>query len=561
MRIGLVLLLTAAPVILTSPARAASARDPGRPNVLLLVAEDMGPRVGAFGDSLTPTPNLDRLAAQGVRFDHVFTTAGVCAPSRAALITGMHQNAIGAGHMRSSNFGEAPYRAVPPPEVKAFPELLRAAGYFTYVNTKLDYQFSGVMPGTGPFTVWDAESSVFDAVSWRDRPDDRPFFGMYAFMETHEGGLFPRCCWPRSRLQLAMALLHLWLHRGTGDSVSPGEVMLPPYYPDTPAIRRDVARQYENIRTMDARVGELLARLEADGLADDTIVIWTTDHGDGLPRAKRELFDSGIRVPMIVRWPERYRPEGLAPGSVDHRLVSFVDLAPQILGFAGVPAPGWIQGRPFLAEGARRYVFAARDRIDAAADRQRAVRDDRYKLIRNFRPGTPGALPNDFRDHLDSMRSLRAEHEAGRLDAAQRRWFEARPEEELYDLTADPHEVHDLARDPEYADVLARLRAELDAWLAGGSDLGAIPERELAERFWPGGTEPVTEAPRFRSEDGRLVLSSPTRGASIGYRLDDGPWQLYVAALARPAPGTRLEAKAVRYGFAESRVVRFEGDD
>jgi arylsulfatase A-like enzyme len=168
-----------------------------------------------------------------------------------------------------------------------------------------------------------------------------------------------------------MAGLHTWLHRGVGDVVSAGNVTLPPYYPDLPEVRGDIARHYNNIRTMDRRVGELLAALEEDGLADDTIVIWTADHGDGLPRAKRELFDSGIRVPMIVRWPEKYRPSGIEPGDLDHRLISFVDLAPQILDWAGVAPPESIQGRPFLKGAPRRWRRLEAPCFPPAASRPR----------------------------------------------------------------------------------------------------------------------------------------------------------------------------------------------
>lgn len=527
-----------------------------RPNILLLVAEDLSPRIGAFGDSVAHTPNIDALAREGVRYTNTFTTAGVCAPSRAALITGVHQNALGAGHMRSHNWAEAKYMAVPPPDVKAFPELLRAAGYFTYVTAKLDYQFASHLPGTGPFTIWDSESAAALGTNWRDREGDRPFFGMYAFMETHESGLFPRCCWPRSFTQMLMGLLHTIRHWSTDDRVRPEQVSVPPYYPDTAAIRRDIARQYNNSVTMDRVVGEVLQQLEQDGLADSTIVIWTTDHGDGLPRAKRELYDSGIKVPMVIRWPEQYRPAGVAVGDVDERMISFVDLAPTILALAGVEIPEFIQGQQFLASGeqaVREYIYAASDRMDEARDRQRAVRDRQFKYIRNFYTDRSGAKRLAFRDNLDSMRELWKLHEAGQLNEVQNQWFENHPPEELYDTLADPHEVINLAADPLYSDVLARMRGALDDWSWQVSDLGAIPESELAAMNWPDGEQPETAAPTVSlTADGNSVeLAVATPGASIGYRVDDGPWALYVAPVV-VGPGRVITAKAVRYGWAES---------
>jgi arylsulfatase A-like enzyme len=535
----------------------ASAAD--RPNILLLLAEDMSARVGAFGDAVAVTPNLDALAAEGVRYDNVFTTSGVCAPSRAALITGVHQNALGAGHMRSHGFAEAQYRAVPPADVKAFPEHLRASGYFTYVASKLDYQFSGTNVGDGPFTIWDEEAFWPASISWRMRPPGKPFFGMYAFMETHESALFPRRGWPRSVLHLVMGIFQTWLHWDGEEVVRPGEVDVPPYYPDTPEVRSDIARHYNNIYTMDLRVGELLAELERDGLADDTIVIWSTDHGDGLPRAKREIFDSGIRVPMIIRWPDRFRPIDAEPGRLDHRLISFVDLAPQILELAGVAIPDVMDGRPFIDTPPRKYVFAAKDRMDEVSDRQRAVRDDRYKYIRNYAPGSVAAQPLAFRENLLIMRSLWTAWKEGGLDASQRRWFEGRPEEELYDLVADPHELVNLAESADHAETLVRLRGALEAWQTNVADLATEPEALMAERMWPGGKSPVTARPSTTRIGDELRITCTSEGASIGYRInDDDAWQLYTDPIHITKSVTRIDAKAVRYGWAESDAIRVD---
>lgn len=538
----------------------AIAADP-RPNILLLLAEDLGPRVGAFGDPVAVTPHLDRLAREGTRYTRVFTTSGVCAPSRAALLTSVHAISTGSHHMRTSNKG---YRSVPPPEVKAFPELLRAAGYWTFTDFKLDYQFSGTGAGSGPFTIWDEEGFFSH---WRDRPDDRPFFGLINFLETHESGVFPRPALPRSGAHALMQLVHLYLHRGHDDVVSPEDVPLPPYYPETPLVRADVARHYNNVHRMDERVGEILDQLEADGLLDSTVVIWSTDHGDGLPRAKRELFDSGIHVPMILRWPESLRPPDAAPGDEDGRLVSFVDLAPTLLALAGVRGPDWMDGRVFAgpwAEPKRRYVFAAKDRMDKVPDRQRAVRDGRYKYIRSYRPGTPGAVHVAWRDVQDSMRELWALHERGDLTGAAALWFEPRPEESLFDTWSDPHEVENLAADPEYEPILERLRGALDAWLAERVDLGAVPEDQMIAEMWPGGEQPATGDPSVEilgtEAAPRVRVSATTSGSSLGYRLDGGEWRLYTDPFP-VEPGTRVEAKAVRYGWAESGVVRAVAED
>ena len=535
---------------------AATARAEARPNVLLLVAEDLSPRLGAYGDAVAKTPRLDGLAAEGVRYWRVFTTAGVCAPSRAALVTGVHAVTLGAQHMRASSRPAGGYTTVPPPHVKAFPELLRRAGYYTYTSSKLDYQFSGTLYGSGPVSIWDDEGPE---THWRKRAEGQPFFGLVNFQVTHESGVFtPLGSWPHSLVHFFVQLARWWYFDFHPEPVtSPDDVVVPPYYPDTPTVRADLARHYDNIHFMDAQVGALLDQLEEDGLAESTIVIFTTDHGDGLPRAKRDLFDLGLHVPMIVRTPEALRPPGAKkPGSWDGRLVSFVDLAPTILGLAGLTAPDWMQGRDFLQASSppRRYVFAARDRIDEIPDRQRAVRDMRFKYIRSWRPEQPGGHRSAFRDNLDTMRELWTLLEAGRLNAAQRRWFEPSGEERLFDTQRDPFELTDLSKDPAQAARLARMRSALDAWMVEVEDTGDVPEEVLVKRFWPDGVQPVTPAPSLRSVDGRVLVENATPGASSELRVDSGPWRLFVAPLAI-ASGSTVEARSVRYGWEESGVV------
>ena len=532
-----------------------------RPSLLLLVAEDLGPRIGAFGDEVARTPNLDRLAREGIRYPNTFTTAGVCAPSRAALITGRHQASIGAQHMRASSRPAGGYRSVPAADVKAFPERLRAAGYYTFVTEKLDYQFSGPGTGTGPFTIWDAED---DAALWRGGDPGQPFFGMLSFLETHETGVLgPLGTWPRDLLHLGIQLWRAWRFGlpGGEDPTPPEVVKVPPFYPDTPIVRADLARHYDNIQQMDAAVGEVLARLEADGLADSTIVIWTTDHGDGLPRAKRELLDTGIRVPMIVRWPEAWRPRGSVPGSVDGQLISFVDLAPTLLDLAGVAPPDGLHGRSFVSPDSppRDYVYAARDRMDEVIDRQRAVRDLRFKYIRSSHPELPGAHPLAFRDNLDVMRELRRLHESDALDREQEIWFEPPGRERLYDTARDPWELANLASDPAYAEALARMRSALDAWLDRVGDTREIAEEEMVARFQPRGDPEVTPPPSIVVEGRRVSIRSDTAGASLGYRIDGDRWRLYTGPFDVPL-GSSVSAKAVRYGWDESEAVRLEAE-
>lgn len=528
------------------------APDPnGRPNILLMLAEDLSPRIGAFGDAQARTPHIDAMARAGVRYPNTFTTSGVCAPSRAASVTGVHQGSIGAQHMRTSNRN---YLAVPPTKLKAFPELLRKQGYYTYTNSKLDYQFSGVRNGTGPFTIWDDEG---DGASWRNRGDGQPFFARTNFFVTHESGVFsPLGTWPRSPLHLAVQLYrhHRYGTFTQAEKVDPDSLILPPYYPDVPEVRGDLALHYANIHRLDRLVGELVERLKSDGLADDTIIIFTTDHGDGLPRHKRSLFDTGIKVPMIIVWPEKFRPAGVEPGTLDKRMVSFVDLAPTILRLAGVEVPDYVQGYDFVEGPRHRYVFAAADRVDEITDKQRAVRDERFKYILSHRPDLPGGHKSEFRDHLASIRAMRKLYEEGKLPPHQAQYFEGPGVEQLYDLEADPSELNNLIDDPAYKPVADRLRGALSDWVARMGPQMDRPEDELiASILDENGEIRTTPAPQIRAQDGTITITA-RENASIGYRWDDGDWQIYSGPLT-PVEGATLEAKAVRYGWHESGVV------
>ena len=555
-RLALVSLLGLLPALAAHPAPIERAQ--ARPNILLLVAEDMSTRVGAFGDPVAQTPNLDRLAGQGTRYTQTFTTAGVCAPSRAALLTGMHAISMGGQHMRSSTRPEGAYAAVPPPGIRAFPELLRAAGYFTFTDSKLDYQFSGVFAGSGPSTIWDAEG---EGLPWLGDGDlEQPFFGLINFQVTHESGVFTPLGggWPESPMHFVMQLLRAW-QLGLpeeGQPVAPGDIELPPYYPDTPTVRRDLARHYTNIAQMDGEVGEILEGLQAAGLAESTIVIWTTDHGDGLPRAKRELYDSGLHVPLIVRWPDRWRPAGFPPGSVDERLVSFVDLAPTILAWAGLPAAGFIQGHDFTdpERPPREYVYAARDRIDEFEDRERAVRDGEYKYIRSWYPEKATGHRLSFRDNLAMMVEMWELLAAGELNDHQTQWFEPTGPERLYHLASDPHELANLAPDPAHREALTRMRAAYADFALRVPDWSADGEGAMVERMWPGGQRPQTGAPVLEFSDGRVHLEPTTPQASLAYRIDSDRARLYTGPFEAPS-GARIEAWSVRYGYAESQEI------
>jgi N-sulfoglucosamine sulfohydrolase len=518
----------------TPPPAPPRTRGDRRPNILCIVCEDISPLLGSYGDTVAISPVLDRLAREGVRFTRMFDVSGVCAPSRAALITGMYPTAIGADHMRTSHEGVPgvePYEVVPPPAVRPYTELMRAHGYYTTNNAKTDYQFRS------PLTAWDENGRE---AHWRHRPPGMPFFSIFNIETTHESQVWDRVHDPVV--------------------VPPERVLLPPYFPDTPIVRRDVARVYSNVAVMDREVGELLAELDEAGLSDETVVIFYSDNGGPLPRQKRQVLDSGLHVPFIMRFPG-----GEHAGEVVDDLVSFVDVPATILSLAGVGIPGYMQGRAFWGgqkAAPREYVFAARDRLDEKYDAQRAARDRRFLYVRNFRPERSAYLDVAYRRQMGIMQELLRLRDAGQLDPVAARWFRApRAPEELYDTVADPYDVHDLARDPAWAGPLERLRRALDEWMRQTGDDPLRPETELVASMWPGGVQPATAAPAVSWRDGRVEIECPTEGAAVAYQVDGrghGPdhWLLYTGPFAAAA-GSVVTATANRVGYVPSPTVTF----
>lgn len=527
-----------------------------RPNIVWISNEDMSPHLGVYGDPLARTPVLDRFARESVRFTRAFTTAPVCAPSRAAIITGMYQNAIGAQHMRTTEDRvpelPGPYLAVPPFYVKAFPEYLRAAGYYTSNRAKTDYQF-GV-----PFTIWD---DLGPAAHWRNRTDkSQPFFSVFNLEVTHESQIFPTSP----------------ARKGKPLVTDPARISVPPYYPDTPLVREELARMYDNIADMDRQVGEILQQLQADGLAQNTIVFYWADHGDGVPRSKRSLYDSGLRVPLMIRWPAT--TPGIA-NTVNDRLVSMIDLAPTVLALAGVEIPAHFQGRVIVGPKTAappEFVFGARDRMDQEYDMMRSARDSQFLYIRNFAPEQPYAGHIIYRNQSNIMQEwLRLQAERALTGPAALWMRTTRPPEELYDTVTDPHQIDNLAADPAHEQTLARMRRAQSDWMTRINDQGLINEAEMIQRMWPNGVQPETAQPYIlprRELDAPLrrasipisgaamevVIYVPTQGASIGYTTDEGPaakWRLYTGPIRVEAPMT-LRAKAIRYGYKESAETK-----
>lgn len=506
-----------------------------RPNILWITCEDIGPALGCYGDSVSNTPNIDRLAQEGIRFTNAFSVAGVCAPSRHALITGIYPTSSGGHHMRTIDnlIEDIPdYGVVLPPEVRCFSELLRAAGYYCTNNQKTDYQFYA------PVTAWD--ECDFDA-HWRKRPHGKPFFSIINFMTTHES--------------------RIWTQRWEPLLIDESKVVIPPFYPEHPTVRRDIARKYSNIAEMDRQVKIILEQLETDGLLDSTIIFFYSDNGGMLPREKRELYDAGLRIPLIIRFPGKAQA-----GTVTDELVSFVDFAPTVLSLAGVEIPEYMQGQAFLgprkAKEARKYIFGARDRMDTEYDMVRAVRDKQFKYIRNYHPELPFVQNIEYRKQIPMMQVLYEYDEKGLFNEVQKLWWrKIKPIEELYDTRNDPWELNDLAEKTEYADKLEELRNALSDWQKKYGDKGFIPEKEMVKEMWGGAIQPVTQAVEFNLVSNLLTMNCKSIGSSIAWRYKDkgdpDQWFLYIGPVTLSEPVT-IEALANRIGYEDSEIRYFE---
>lgn len=429
------------------------------PNILWISCEDISPNLGCYGDGYASTPNLDRLAEEGVRFTQAFTPSGVCAVNRTGIITGMYPVAYGGQHMRT---------VIPfPPEVRCFPEYLRQAGYFCTNKSKTDYQSKPDLR-----KVWDRQGAKHG--DWRDRKPGQPFFSVINLTITHESQIRHG---EGTHAALRQNLRPSQIHNPTIAAK-----YLPPIYPNTPETRKDWAWYHDNISEMDRQAGEILQRLADDGLADNTVVIFWSDHGRGLPRGKRWIYDSGVHIPMIVRWPGR-----LKAGAVNDELISTQDLPPTVLALAGLPQKDYMHGRIFLGgkkQPEPEMLFFHRDRMDEALEFMRAARDKQFKYIRNFEPERSYAQHIDYMDKMPTIVDMRRLHQEGKLNPVQSLWFRSRkPMEELYDIIADPHETNNLAALPEYRETLKRMRGALEAWQVQVGDSSFVPEPILFERL------------------------------------------------------------------------------
>ena len=426
-----------------------------RPNILWLIAEDFSPDLGCYGAKDVDSPHLDQLAAHGMRFNRMFATAPVCSPSRSAFMTGMYQTTIGAHNHRSHR--DDGY--VLPAGVRPLPDWLRDAGYFT-ANLR-EFPAAVGFRGSGK-TDWNFTypAQPFDSADWKDLKGRQPFFAQVNFQETHRTFNAPK-------------------------RVDPARVTLPPIYPDHPVARADWAQYLDSASELDRKIGRILKQLEADGLADDTIILFTGDHGQAQVRGKQFVYDDGLRIPFIVRWAKNFpAPKDFKAGTVSDQIMEAIDIPATLIDIAGAPKPAAMQGRILFgehAEAARAFAFGARDRCDETVFRFRTVRDARYRYIKNFLPERPFLQANAYKQRQypvwNLIKTLGAQDQ---LTPWQKNFYlsPTMPPEELYDMEADPWSMHNLAASaqPEHRAALAQLRRALEKWITDSGDQGRFLE-------------------------------------------------------------------------------------
>lgn len=531
------LLLLCAGVHLSCNQQSGVAIHPKQPNIIWLVAEDQSPDFfPMYGDSTLSLPTLESLAADGLLFTNAYSPVPVCAPARSAIITGMYPSTLGTHNMRTYNayndenqpsIGIPSYSPIPPEGVKMFTEYLRKSGYYCINNSKEDYNFKPTP------VAWDESSKEAD---WDNRGQDQPFFAVFNFGISHESQV-----WVKGKDSL-------W--------VDPEVLKIPPYFPDNDSIRHDLAVNYSNLGRLDRQLGEIIRRLKEDGLYDNSYIFFYSDHGGPFPRYKRALYETGIRVPLIIKFPANKMA-----GERDDRLFSFIDLAPTILSLAGISPPKVMQGKAqfgtYRDTTTRDYLYATADRFDEIYDRLRAVRSGKFKYIRNYNPDISNALPVTYREQMPMMRSLRKYRESGQLDSVQALWFRTpKPEEELYDLVNDPKELNNLAGMDSYRDTLLRLRGALETWIEESGDLGRYSEHEMLDHWLPNGEQPRLPPLEAVDRQGYFLLKSKVTDATVLWREAEGAnWEFY----QRPIPDSvSFQAMAVRIGYQDSPILEYE---
>jgi arylsulfatase A-like enzyme len=437
-----------------------------KPNIVWLVAEDQSQYFFPFyGDNSVTLPNISQLLENGIIYDGMNSPYPVCAPARSAIITGMYPNSIGTGNQRAYNYnrtvrtdnesilGFPYYSSKLAEQIKPFTQILRENGYYTTNNSKMDYNFKLRED------AWDESSKE---ASWEKRNKDQPFFSVFNFGVTHESQI-----WLRDKQEL---------------KVDPNDLSVPPFFPNDSLTRHALAVNYSNLVEMDKQMGEIIDKLKDQGLYENTYIFFYSDHGGPFPRHKRAIYDTGSKVPLVIKFPKRIKVKEKR----NYDLLNFIDFAPTILSIAGLEIPKVYQGIAFLgskkSKNKRNYSYSASDRFDEVTDKIRAVKTKKYKYIRNYDINKPHALNNYYRTQMALMRHLTALNESNLLSAEQKLWFNVpKNPEEFYDLENDPFELNNLIGEKKYSKEIENLRIQLDNWIDQINDPVNIPEKELVK--------------------------------------------------------------------------------
>ena len=438
-----------------------------KPNILWLTIEDTSPQfIGAYGNKDASTPNIDKLAEQGIRFTNAFSTGTVCSPSRSAIITGVPTYKMGSGNHRSN---------YPIPSfIKGFPYYLKQQGYYTSNNVKTDYNIANEKEFIKE--AWDENS---DKASWSGRKDkNQPFFSVFNFAESHQSRTMS--------MPFDWYKKYVWDYLPEEDRIGDNEFEMPPFYNDTPEMRKQFARVYNSIKLTDNRIGDLLSKLSEDGLAENTIIFFYADHGEGMPRGKTNGINYGYRVPFVIKFPEKFKhlsPWGKA-GTVSSELINFEDLAPTIISLGQGVKPDYLNGRVLTGENRdteRKHLLLSSDRADNGPDLVRTITDGRFIYSRNFMPFMPENRYIRYLEQAEITQQMRKDFKEGKLNELQKSIFKKRPKEVLYDIENDLWETKNLVKNPQYANVLEKMKKLLDKDVLESKDALFLPEYEIAE--------------------------------------------------------------------------------
>ena len=472
-------------------------------NILWLVCEDQSLFFSAYNDSIAKTPNLDELAYNGIVYDNFFAVSPVCSPSRSSIITGMYPTTIGTQHMRAykKNKGSINsktnlpiYSAVPKRKVQFFTENLRKMGYFCSNNSKEDYNME-----MSPL-AWDESNKN---AHWRNRNKNQPFFSVFNFNITHES--------------------RIWKNYKKNSSDEINKVILPPFYPVNNTIKNDFVTNYKNIEKLDVQIGEIINQLKEDGLYENTVIFFFSDHGGPFPRYKRSIYDSGLKCPLIIKWAEQKKEVR------NDQMISFIDLAPTVLEITKIETNSKMEGVSFYDQNNRDFIFASTDRFDEYTDKRRCVRSKEFKLIINYDTNSSIMKPVSYRQNMKTMGILDSLNDLKKNNSSMENWYKkTKPKYELYDIVNDPYELNNLYKNKDYESVFYELEKKLDNWI-NDSDYGNITETQLLDEMWPNGEKPKLREPIIIKKENGINIISNNKNTSIGWRNNKtDSWNIYL---------------------------------